>query len=168
MKRITLQPLTFCFGMRIFSKLEYFNYFIEILSWVLWGGGSGGTSDDCNHDAGEGIRCNIPGQKNQEYRICDDWVSILGFDFFCNLSYNVFIKTAGKGGEGSPSWRISKSKSPILYHRSRATYLFFRFRIATMSPANVSRIMNSSYVLISAPSFQDSGRESWPLYRLPW
>ena len=42
------------------------------------------------------------------------------------------------------------SKSPIR-PRSRAAYLFFRFRIATTSKAKVSIICISSYVLISIP-----------------
>ena len=42
------------------------------------------------------------------------------------------------------------SEPPVI-DQDRAAYLFFRFRIETISKPRVSKIINSSYVLISIP-----------------
>lgn len=55
-------------------------------------------------------------------------------------------------GESINSY-IKSKPFPNLPEYRTAYFLFFRFRIATTSDANVSKIMNSSYVLIKYHTF---------------
>lgn len=80
------------------------------------------------------------------------------FDINSEIAYNMLNRLAEewvhftRPGESNNSY-IKSKPFPNLPEYRTAYFLFFRFRIATTSDANVSRIMNSSYVLIKYHTF---------------
>ena len=86
------------------------------------------------------------------------WNERIVFDIFGEIDYNILNRLAEgwvhftRPGESINSY-IKSKPFPNLPEYRTAYFLFFRFRIATTSDANVSKIMNSSYVLIKYHTF---------------
>ena len=94
--------------------------------------------------------------------------SWLMFDRKIILPYNIFTKTARKGGQGSPPgknhWLKIVARS---LPEAGGYFLCVYVKIATISSAIEVINCNSSYVLIGIPPVQDSGGEPQPLFWLP-
>ena len=81
------------------------------------------------------------------------------FNWYISVNwYNRLNRTAGRWvavtRPGGSSYSVIRIAVPKLWREQDGYFLFFRFRIATTSDAKVSRIMNSSYVLIIITTFR--------------
>ena len=90
--------------------------------------------------------------------LCENGIISVVFDNSIKINYNTFNRLAEGWVHftrpGEISQQLLKNKpSPNLPEYRTAYFLFDRFRIATTSNANVSKIMNSSYVLIKYHTF---------------
>ena len=119
------------------------------------------SGKDANTCSWSFLHLHAPGVLSSSFHLCAwwrFWNERIVFDIFGEIDYNILNRLAEgwvhftRPGESNNSY-IKSKPFPNLPEYRTAYFLFVKFRIATISNANVSMTMNSSYVLIKHHTF---------------